>query len=141
MTWEQFEVIYNEYAQQRIASAPAMSAEAWAAFISEKSTFNYKIIEQSPDYCIAKKYICDRTVYFLAIRKQNTITQYSFGGFHTMDNLLYGVRVRTTMNIYTHPEQLDGGTFLRGDLSNENKIAIYQNKYAEILHLIIDFLK
>lgn len=48
--------------------------------------------------------------------------------------------IETTLKYYTHPEQLDKATFLRGDLSEDAKTAIYKSKYAEILQLIDDFL-
>lgn len=41
--------------------------------------------------------------------------------------------VNTTLAIYTHPEQLDKGTFLRGDLTADEKLAIYRSKYQEII--------
>ncbi len=44
--------------------------------------------------------------------------------------------VNTTLAIYTHPEQLDKGTFLRGDLTVDEKLAIYRMRYAEIVSLI-----
>lgn len=46
----------------------------------------------------------------------------------------------TTLNTYTHPEQLDNGTFLRGDLSNDEKLALYHKKYDEVLELIKEFI-
>lgn len=46
----------------------------------------------------------------------------------------------TTLNTYTHPEQLDNGTFLRGDLNNSEKIAIYRKKYDKVIKLITAFL-
>lgn len=49
--------------------------------------------------------------------------------------------IQTTVNIYTHPEQLDSGTFLRGDLSNDEKTAVYREKYGGILFLIEKFLQ
>lgn len=48
--------------------------------------------------------------------------------------------IDTTVNIYTHPEQLDRGTFLRGDLSSDEKTAVYRKKYGGILLLIGKFL-
>lgn len=48
--------------------------------------------------------------------------------------------ISTTLQTYTHPEQLDKGTFLRGDLTEEEKLAIYKEKYRKILQLIDDFL-
>ena len=41
--------------------------------------------------------------------------------------------VDTTLNRYTHPEQLDKGTFLNGGLSEEEKVTIYKQKYDEIM--------
>lgn len=49
--------------------------------------------------------------------------------------------ISTTVNIYTHPENLDTGTFLRGDLSSDEKTAVYRKKYGGILLLIKDFLR
>lgn len=46
----------------------------------------------------------------------------------------------TTLNTYTHPEQLDNGTFLRGDLSNDEKLSVYRRKYDEVLQLIRAFI-
>lgn len=48
--------------------------------------------------------------------------------------------IDTTVNIYTHPEQLDSGTFLRGDLSSDEKTAVYRKKYGGILLLIERFI-
>lgn len=48
--------------------------------------------------------------------------------------------VETTLRTYTHPEQLDRGTFLRGDIPENAKIAIYQDKYHQILRLIEEFI-
>ncbi len=48
--------------------------------------------------------------------------------------------IDTTVKIYTHPEQLDVGIFLRGDLSNEEKTAVYREKYGGILMLIERFI-
>ena len=45
-----------------------------------------------------------------------------------------------TLRIYTHPEQLDSGTFLRGDLTQEEKLEIYRSKYKRILMMIEQFL-
>lgn len=46
----------------------------------------------------------------------------------------------TTLNTYTHPEQLDNGTFLRGDLSNDEKLSVYRRKYDEVLQIIKAFI-
>ncbi len=48
--------------------------------------------------------------------------------------------VNTTLSIYTHPEQLDRGTFLRGDLTPEEKLAIYRSKYREIICQVENFI-
>lgn len=48
--------------------------------------------------------------------------------------------VDTTLRIYTHPEQLDRGTFLRGDLTEAEKFAIYREKYSKVLQLITEFI-
>lgn len=48
--------------------------------------------------------------------------------------------VDTTLRIYTHPEQLDRGTFLRGDLTEAEKLAIYREKYNKVLQLIEQFI-
>lgn len=49
--------------------------------------------------------------------------------------------IDTTLRIYTHPEQLDNGTFLRGDLSEIEKIDIYKRKYGKIIDKIDSFLR
>ena len=48
--------------------------------------------------------------------------------------------IGTTLDIYTHPEQLDRSTFLRGDLSTNEKKAIYKAEYEQILSIIKAFL-
>ena len=48
--------------------------------------------------------------------------------------------IQTTLRIYTHPERLDLATFLRGDLTEEEKKVILKAKYEEILRLIYDLL-
>lgn len=48
--------------------------------------------------------------------------------------------IDTTLRIYTHPEQLDKGTFLRGDLTEDEKNMAYRTKYDKILQLIDRFL-
>lgn len=48
--------------------------------------------------------------------------------------------INTTLTTYTHPEQLDIGTFLRGDITEEEKLAIYRSKYREISCKIEQFL-
>lgn len=49
--------------------------------------------------------------------------------------------INTTLAIYTHPEQLDKGTFLRGDLSQDDKLTIYRRKYKEICNQIEQLIK
>lgn len=49
--------------------------------------------------------------------------------------------VNTTLAVYTHPEQLDKGTFLRGDLMADEKLNIYKSNYAEIICTIRQFLE
>lgn len=48
--------------------------------------------------------------------------------------------IDTTLRIYTHPEQLDKGTFLRGDLTEDEKNTAYRTKYDKILQSIDKFL-
>ncbi len=48
--------------------------------------------------------------------------------------------IDTTANTYTHPEQLDNGIFLRGDMSEEEKTAVYRERYGGILMLIERFI-
>lgn len=48
--------------------------------------------------------------------------------------------VDTTLNRYTHPEQLDKGTFLNGSLSEAEKVAIYKQKHDKIMTIIGEFL-
>lgn len=48
--------------------------------------------------------------------------------------------IKTTLKHYTHPEQLDRGTFLRGDLSENEKKAAYKAAYTRILAAIEAFL-
>lgn len=48
--------------------------------------------------------------------------------------------INTTLTTYTHPEQLDLGTFLRGDMSDDEKLAIYRSNYREISCQIEQFL-
>ncbi len=48
--------------------------------------------------------------------------------------------IETTLRIYTHPEQLDKGTFLRGDLTEDEKISVYRSKYQETLEIIKAYL-
>lgn len=49
-------------------------------------------------------------------------------------------QIHTTLDRYTHPEQLDLPNFLRGDLTEDEKVSIMQAKYKEILRLIYDYL-
>lgn len=49
--------------------------------------------------------------------------------------------IDTTLRIYTHPEQLDKGTFLNGSLTENDKNTIYNEKYREILDSIDEFIK
>lgn len=48
--------------------------------------------------------------------------------------------VNTTLTTYTHPEQLDTGTFLRGDLTDDEKLALYRSNCREISCIIEEFL-
>lgn len=48
--------------------------------------------------------------------------------------------INTTLTTYTHPEQLDTGLFLRGDLTDEEKLAIYRGNCQEINYKIEQFL-
>lgn len=48
--------------------------------------------------------------------------------------------IDTTLNRYTHPKHLDKGTFLNGALSDDEKLAIYKQKYDEIMTIIGEFL-
>lgn len=58
----------------------------------------------------------------------------------TVSILMGHSTVDTTLNRYTHPEQLDKGTFLNGALSDDKKLAIYRQKYDEIMTAINGFL-
>ena len=68
----------------------------------------------------------------ICVEKVNVKTVSLWLGHSTID---------TTLQTYTHPEQLGKGTFLRGDLSEEEKISIYRSKYQEVLQLIDNFLQ
>lgn len=46
----------------------------------------------------------------------------------------------TTLNIYTHPEQLDEELFFDGSLSDSEKVAKLQAEYNNILQIIADYL-
>ena len=48
---------------------------------------------------------------------------------------------QTTLRYYTHPENLDLATFLRGDISESDKKRIMREKYAEILKIIDNFIE
>ena len=58
----------------------------------------------------------------------------------TVSLLMGHSTVDTTLNRYTHPEQLDKGTFLNGGLSDDEKLIIYRQKYDEIMTLIKGFI-
>lgn len=58
----------------------------------------------------------------------------------TVSLLMGHSTVDTTLNRYTHPEQLDKGTFLNGGLSDDEKLAIYRQKYDETRMIIGEFL-
>lgn len=47
---------------------------------------------------------------------------------------------QTTLDRYTHPEQLDRSVFLRGDLTEDQKLEILRKNYADVLHKIEAFL-
>ncbi len=49
-------------------------------------------------------------------------------------------RVSTTLNIYTHPEQLDKALFFDGSISDEQKLERLQQQYDEVLRIITEFL-
>lgn len=49
--------------------------------------------------------------------------------------------INTTLQIYTHPEKLDKTTFLRGDMTEEEKNIVYVSKYNKVLQLIEEFLQ
>lgn len=44
--------------------------------------------------------------------------------------------IETTLRIYTHPEQLDRAIFLRGDLTDSEKLAILRKQYSEVLQQV-----
>lgn len=58
----------------------------------------------------------------------------------TVSLLMGHSTVDMTLNRYTHPEQLDKGTFLNGGLSDDEKLAVYRQKYDEIMTIIGEFL-
>lgn len=45
-----------------------------------------------------------------------------------------------TLNIYTHPEQLDKALFFDGSISDEQKLERLQQQYDEVLRIITEFL-
>ncbi len=49
--------------------------------------------------------------------------------------------ISTTLDVYTHPEQLDRAVFLRGDLSPKEKKAIMKAQYDDIIDMITKFLE
>lgn len=58
----------------------------------------------------------------------------------TVSLLMGHSTIDMTLRVYTHPEQLDRGTFLRGDLTTDEKLEVYRKKYRGILMLIDNFL-
>lgn len=48
--------------------------------------------------------------------------------------------IKTTLKTYTHPEQLDPMTFLRGDKTEDEKFQILRRQYDEIYDMIDHFL-
>ncbi|MDE5722204.1 MAG: site-specific integrase [Clostridia bacterium] len=48
--------------------------------------------------------------------------------------------IETTLKIYTHPEQLDKATFLRGDYTDVEKLAILKSKYKKVIDVINAYL-
>lgn len=58
----------------------------------------------------------------------------------TVSLLMGHSTIDITLRIYTHPEQLDKGTFLRGDLTTDEKLEVYRKKYRDILCMIDNFL-
>lgn len=58
----------------------------------------------------------------------------------TVSLLMGHSTIDMTLRVYTHPEQLDRGTFLRGDLTTDEKLEVYRKKYRSILTLIDNFL-
>lgn len=59
----------------------------------------------------------------------------------TVSLLMGHSTVDTTLRIYTHPEQLDKGTFLNGGLSDNEKLNIYRQKYDKIIKIIKCFIR
>lgn len=47
---------------------------------------------------------------------------------------------QTTLDRYTHPEQLDRSVFLRGDLTEDQKLEILRKNYSDVLRKIEAFL-
>lgn len=58
----------------------------------------------------------------------------------TVSLLMGHSTVDTTLNRYTHPEQLDKGAFLNGALNDNEKLTIYKQKHDEIMTLIKSFI-
>lgn len=59
----------------------------------------------------------------------------------TVSLLMGHSTVDTTLNRYTHPEQLDKGTFLNGALSDDEKLTIYRQKYDKVITMINGFIR
>lgn len=49
--------------------------------------------------------------------------------------------IETTLRIYTHPEQLDRATFIRGDMTEPEKLATLRTQYADILRQVADIIE
>ena len=49
-------------------------------------------------------------------------------------------RIRIAARVHTHPEQLDRSVFLRGDLTEDQKLEILRKNYADVLRKIEAFL-
>ena len=45
-----------------------------------------------------------------------------------------------TLNIYTHPEQLDKELFFNGAISEDEKLEIMRQQYNEVIKIIYNFL-
>lgn len=59
----------------------------------------------------------------------------------TVSLLMGHSTIDMTLSVYTHPEQLDKGTFFNGSLNEKQKLAIYRKKYMTILSMIEQNLK
>ena len=92
MTWEKFEQIYNDYAQERINTAPTVTDEDWDAFIGSLEQNGYNTVEKSRDHVIATKSMFDARLYVLAIRQEKLIAKYTFERFDSSDILNFGLR-------------------------------------------------